>query len=203
MSHHQGAKQSSCFVPLCPPIAPVHNKQQKGDSIMWLPPYFGDYEKFVQQLLQNPFLGSGGHHLGRHAGPQPDPWRTAGPVPDPWRTAWPPDPVPWATAYLLTLVSTKEAATQMTNKEAAQQIEATADAGIALFLDEYCGTPVPGHHWPYPGPGPWVWEIASQVTLVANTLEQGNLRGALLHLAGQVLDKAFSASSERNAGAQR
>ncbi len=58
----------------------------------WVPPYFGSYERLLQELLHNPFLGSGqGHPHLAHAEarfkPQPDPWHDAQarfkPEPDP------------------------------------------------------------------------------------------------------------------------
>ena len=104
-----------------------------------------------------------------------------GPVPSPWA---------WAVPFLISLVATKDAASAMTNKEAAQQITATADRAIAQFLDDYCGTPLVRVHWPVSGPGPWVSVIASQLTWTANTLQEGSLRTALVQLAGRVLDRA-------------
>jgi hypothetical protein len=88
-------------------------------------------------------------------------------------------------------VSIKESASFMSNKEAAEQVVAAVDTAVAKFLDDYCGTPPRAIPWPFPGPPPWVEPIASQLTAVANTLQQGNLRTGLLQLAGQMLDKAF------------
>ena len=91
---------------------------------------------------------------------------------------------------MISLVATKDAASAMTNKEAAQQITATADRALAQFLDDYCGTPPVRVHWPVSGPGPWVSVIASQLIWTANTLQEGSLRTALVQLAGRVLDRA-------------
>jgi hypothetical protein len=71
------------------------------------------------------------------------------------------------------------------DKTAAKQLITAADQAIASFKDsdEICP------RWPYPGPPPWLSIIASELTLVANTLQEGRLRTGILQLAGQVLDQ--------------
>jgi hypothetical protein len=96
-----------------------------------------------------------------------------------------PDPVPWAVAFLLSAASSKAAAANMANKVAAQQIIAGADQAIASFIDSDDICPP----WPFPGPPPWLSIIASELTLVANTLQEGLLRTGILQIAGQVLDR--------------
>jgi len=96
-----------------------------------------------------------------------------------------PDPVPWAVAFLVSAVSSKVAAANMANKDAAQKIIATADQAIAGFLDSDDICP----RWPFPGPPPWLSIIASQLTLVASTFEEGSLRTGILQVAGAVLDR--------------
>jgi hypothetical protein len=97
-----------------------------------------------------------------------------------------PDPVPWAVSFLVATVTSREAAANMTNKEAAQQIIAAANAAISEYIDgdDICPP------WPYPGPPPWLSIIASELTSVANTLQEGSLRAGILRVAGQVLDRA-------------
>jgi hypothetical protein len=51
-----------------------------------------------------------------------------GPVPSPWA---------WAVPFLISLVATKDAASAMTNKEAAQQITATADRALVAVAVVY------------------------------------------------------------------
>jgi len=97
-----------------------------------------------------------------------------------------PDPVPWSVAFLVSKVSSKEAAANMTNKAAAQQIIADADEAITEFIDSDDICP----RWPYPGPSPWLSIIASVLTFVANTMQVGSLRIGILQVAGQVLDRA-------------
>jgi ABC-type glycerol-3-phosphate transport system substrate-binding protein len=90
-----------------------------------------------------------------------------------------------AVAFLVSAVSSKAAAANMTNKAAAQQIIAAADQAIAAFIDSDDICP----RWPYPGPPPWLSIIASELTLVANTLQEGSLRTGILQAAGRVLDR--------------
>jgi len=97
-----------------------------------------------------------------------------------------PDPVPWSVAFLVSAASSIQAAANMTNKSAALQIIAAASQAIAAFLDSDDICP----RWPWPGPPPWLSIIASELTLYANTLQEGGLRNGILQIAGQVLDRA-------------
>jgi hypothetical protein len=102
-----------------------------------------------------------------------------------------PPPVPWlerSVAFLLAAVSSQVAAKQMStaNASAAQQIIAAETAAIAAFIDSDDICP----RWPWPGPPPWLSVIASELTLVANTLQAGDLQTGILQVAGQVLDRA-------------
>ena len=96
-----------------------------------------------------------------------------------------PDPVPWAVSFLVSAASSKAAAATMANKAAAQQIINGANRAIASFLDSDDICP----RWPFPGPPPWLSIIASELTLVANTFQEGSLRTSILEIAGQVLDR--------------
>ena len=107
-------------------------------------------------------------------------------------------PVPRAVAFLIEAVSSKEAAKNMTNaanNAAAQQIIAAADEAIAEFIDGDDICP----RWPYPGPPPWLSIIATELTLAANTLQEGGLRTGILQVAGQVLDRAYPQATARPA----
>jgi len=74
-----------------------------------------------------------------------------------------------------------------------QQKTALKSAGAAIdsILDDWCGTP-PKYPfpWPWPGPPPWVWGIASELSLVANSLQSGSLRDVIQDISTQVLQKA-------------
>jgi hypothetical protein len=90
-----------------------------------------------------------------------------------------------AVDFLVAALTSKAAAANMTNQAAAQQIIAAADESIATFLDSDDICPP----WPYPGPPPWLSVIASELTLLANTLQVGALQASILQLAGEVLDR--------------
>jgi hypothetical protein len=125
-------------------------------------------------LFHNPFEGPFGY-----SGPQHPQW---------------PDPAPRAVAFLVSAVTSKAAAVHMTNSAnnpAAQQIIAAADSAIAAFIDSDDICP----RWPWPGPPPWLSIIASELTWVANSLQEGGLRSGLLQVAGQVLDRAQALST--------
>jgi hypothetical protein len=100
-----------------------------------------------------------------------------------------PPPSPWtverSVAFLVSAASSKVAAANMTNKNAAPGIIAAADGAIAAFIDSDDICP----RWPFPGPPPWLAIIASDLTLYANTLQAGSLQTAILKIAGQVLDR--------------
>jgi len=98
-------------------------------------------------------------------------------------------PIPWAVPFLISVVTTQEAASAMKNTEAAQQIIATGEIAISQFLDDYCGTPPRLIPWPFPGPPPWTSVIASQLVKAAHTLQGGSLQTALIQLSGRVLDR--------------
>jgi len=157
----------------------------------WVPPYFGSYEQLVQELLGNPFLGGGG------TPPRPRVEAlSAGPVPDPWR-AGPteyPEPSPWrgAPGYLVSVLALREAAAGA--GDAGAGTVRSAQRAIDQFIDDYCGTTwhIP---WPVPGPGPWVFGLASQLSLIANTLQPGELHNAVQNLAGQVVRKGVGEAS--------
>ena len=68
----------------------------------------------------------------------------------------------------------------MSDKAHAKQIVASAEAAISEALDDYCGTPPRKVPWAFPGPPPWVWDIASELTAAANTLQEGALRTSLM-----------------------
>jgi hypothetical protein len=123
-----------------------------------------------------------GIYLSERRDAVPSPWRET-PEPIPWREN--PDPVPWSVSFLVSAVSSKVAAANMTNETAAQQIIAAADGAITAFIDSDDICP----RWPYPGPPPWLSIIASELTLVANSFPEGALRTGILQVAGHVLDR--------------
>jgi hypothetical protein len=114
-------------------------------------------------------------------GPQPIPWhRVAGPQPDPWHVA------------VFQLIEAVQARDLAANLEGQFKEEAIRSATTAIdgILDDWCGTPPRKWPWPWPGPPPWTWEIASELSLAANSLQPGSLKDGLLDVAAQVVQKA-------------
>lgn len=91
---------------------------------------------------------------------------------------------------LMRAVTSKVAAANMSDKKAAQMMMAAADNAIAEYLDSDDICPP----WPYPGPPPWLVDLASMLTYAANTVQPGALQTEMLRVAGLVLDRAQSLS---------
>jgi hypothetical protein len=106
---------------------------------------------------------------------------------DPW-TESPRSVTDWAVPFLVTIVTTQEAASAMKNKDAGQQIIATGEKAISQFLGDYCGTPPRLIPWPFPDPPPWISAIASQLAKEAHAIQAGSLQTAMLQLSGRVLE---------------
>lgn len=103
------------------------------------------------------------------------------------------DPMP-AIPAIMGLITLKDAAAHLANEPAKSQLLGRIDASIEKFLDDYCGTP----HGPWPGPGPWVYTIASQLSVIGNTLQEGSLRTEILKLAGKVLERGLATGPEHS-----
>ena len=160
---------------------------------MWVPPYFGSAEHLLKELLHNPFLGSS------HPGPHPHALEKTGPSPDPWRSASG-DIVQRAVTIFLAAATAKETAAAISNKEIANQIIASSESSIVSALDDFCATPPRAIPWPFPGPPPWVWDIASQLTAAANSVQEGSLRTSLLQISGRVIEKGLGQTKAAAAG---
>ncbi len=137
-------------------------------------------------------LGYGGLYYSKWVGPRefaesPDAYRPPGNPRGPGSDVVGPHypGLPWSVEFLVSAVSSKAAAGQMKNKAAAQQFIAAADQAITAFIDSDDICPP----WPFPGPPPWLSIIAAEVTMVANTLQDGALRAGLMQVAGQLLDR--------------
>lgn len=155
----------------------------------WVPPYLGSYEHLVQELLGNPFLGSGHGrphvtHLESRTAAPPDAGQPAyGPIPDPWRGA---------AANLIFKVSLKELGVRLP-KEQAGGFVAGLEQSIADDIDYYCGNGL--HPWPHP----WGLVIASELSLYANTLQEGDLQNALGNVATTMVKRSLSGQSQARA----
>jgi hypothetical protein len=116
----------------------------------------------------------------------PHPMSARRPIPIPWD----PSPIPWLVELLVSAVSARQLAATMPDGPARTQLQSSATAAIAQILDDYCGTSPRLVPWPWPGPPPWVYEVASELTAIANAM-QGDMREALLEVAGQVVSGAM------------
>jgi hypothetical protein len=115
------------------------------------------------------------------------------------RSASDPQPIPWRSEFAQSATDrlVLAAAARVTGdllikngyKEVGEQFVSSAKAAIADEIDDWCPTP-PHRRWPYPGPGPWVYEILTDVTLRAGTM-QGEMHAALGQLNEQIANKAF------------
>ena len=96
------------------------------------------------------------------------------PQPEPWKVALP---------QLVQAAIAKDLATKYKNK-AGQQ---SASQAIDKIVDDWCGTPPGRHPWPFPGPPPWNWQIASELSLIANSIHPGSLRNEIEEVIGKVV----------------
>jgi hypothetical protein len=103
-----------------------------------------------------------------------------------------PMPHPWMPAVdaLVAAVSAQQLAATVEG-QLRTQLEQSASASIAQVLDDYCGTPPRLIPWPYPGPPPWVFAIATELNTIANASESAAMQAGLLKVAGQVLERGF------------
>lgn len=168
-----------------------------------LPPYLGSWEELVKALLHNPFLGSGAGGPHRFAERQT---ASATEFPNPDDTTvshHPPRPNEY-TASLLAQVSLRQAATRLP-KEQGKEIIGQIDGAIADEIDFICGS-VPIilrlRHWP-PPPPPWTFSsVAAELTLIANTLQEGGLRTELERVSGALLETGLKRTQIAPARAQ-
>ena|SRR5437868_2448454 len=157
-------------------------------SIPWLPPYLGSWQDLINSLLHDPFLGSGRGRGFPYAvaaptyDPNPLPWRNAEPNPSPWSPA---------VSFLMSAISLKEVASKLPDGQLRNDLGKRADHAISTFIEDYCGTPPRRIPWPWPGPPPWDYSIVSELAMAAHSFQEGSLRNEVLHVAGQIAQKAF------------
>lgn len=135
-----------------------------------LPPYLGSWEHLVRELLNNPFLGSGG-------GPHPHLLQSAsqrrGPVPDPWSPA---------SALFVVAAGLRDIVSRMPEGQGSAMGAAVIQAADD-WEDWFCGNG--------PRPRPHVVEAAGELLAFASTLESGTLRTNIVREAGTLLEKSF------------
>jgi hypothetical protein len=72
------------------------------------------------------------------------------------------------------------------------EVIAQADNSIANIIDDFCGTMVPFVPHPWPGPSPAALELATQLTIGANTIVQSQaMRIELLRISKTLIEKAY------------
>jgi hypothetical protein len=155
----------------------------------WVPPYLGSWEQLIQELLHNPFLGSGHSWPPKLRESASTSALVPGALPHPeWQ--FEPEPVPWrqVAAALAQAVNAKVLAGQIGDKTAHN-----ANQTIVQLLDDYCGTPPRVVPWPWPGPPPWNFAIASELNAAASALPEGAMRAGLQEVAKQVMVKGLAA----------
>ncbi|HEX2673474.1 MAG TPA: hypothetical protein VHM25_21480 [Polyangiaceae bacterium] len=127
-------------------------------------------------------------------------WERGGEEIDPlgparWRAG--PQGEPWAHAVeqIVGYVRAKELSNILPEGEQKKALFESSSLALDAFIDELCPPhrrfKVPRRNpWPWPGPPPWAWEIASQLTGIANSADAGALRGPLLDAASQLVTRA-------------
>ncbi|MEO6195007.1 MAG: hypothetical protein ABIS20_18480 [Thermoanaerobaculia bacterium] len=158
-----------------------------------LPSYLGSWEQLMEALLHNPFLGGGGGGILPNT--HPEAMRSdsgmamsglgSEPNPFPWR---------FAVSSLIAVISLREVASKMPDGQVKIELGKRVDSAISRFIDD-CGTRHPG--WPWPGPPPWVYPIASELSVAANTITEGNVRNEVLKVAGQIIERASGSTGRR------
>ena len=151
----------------------------------WVPPYFGSWDRLVAYVIQSA--------LHPHHGPLPQTHLEAAihSSGSGDSVGLPQDPVsafPWshAVSALVAAVNVQQLAANVEGPMRGQ-LEHSASKSIAQVLDDYCGTPPRKIPWPYPGPPPWNFAIASELNTIANAVTTAGMREGLLKVAGQVL----------------
>jgi hypothetical protein len=97
------------------------------------------------------------------------------PKPDPWRIA----------RQFMQAAQAKDLAAKLPDGDLKLTLVRSSSLAISELLDDTCGTP--SRHWPWPGPPPWVWQIASELSSFANSLTAGSLRDDILDIAAKVI----------------
>jgi len=151
----------------------------------WVPPYFGSWDRLVAYVVNAA--------LHPHHSPLPSTHLVADALHAPGSStvSLPQDPVPvfpWGpvVSALVAAVNAQQLAATVEGPLRGQ-LERSANASIAQLLDDYCGTPPRKVPWPFPGPPPWVYAIASELNALANAGVTTGMREGLQKVAGQVL----------------
>jgi hypothetical protein len=104
------------------------------------------------------------------------------PIPDPW--------IQGVTSALLSAISMKDVARRMPEGEIQQQLLSRSDTFISELLDDFCGTGPRPWPWPWPGPRPWIFPAVAQLTLIASTMNKGEIREEVQRVADDMVQRA-------------
>ena len=74
------------------------------------------------------------------------------------------------------------------NEGLSSQLVERFDRFIDEVIDETCGTRI--RRPPIPWPFPWVLAVVEDLTIVANSLQEGSMREELLRVTGRMMDRA-------------
>ncbi|CAD6547980.1 hypothetical protein ACFQ3P_25700 [Paraburkholderia sabiae] len=103
----------------------------------------------------------------------------------------PGDP-PWIfwVASLVTSTALKSAASHITDEQKRASFIKGLDAQIAADVDELCPRP-PRPPFP-PGPNSFAFEVASELSLAAASLTEGQIRSELQSIAGLIVERSLA-----------
>jgi hypothetical protein len=79
-------------------------------------------------------------------------------------------------------------AANLTDAAAREQILASTAASIASDIDDLC-PPIP-----WPGPPWWHWQVVVDFGIVANALQEGELRSEVTRVAAELLQRGIGSA---------
>jgi hypothetical protein len=102
----------------------------------------------------------------------------------------PGDPPPWMTwvASLVASASLKSAAAKISDEQKRASFIKGLDAQIAADIDELCPR-IPRPPFP-PGPHSFAFAVASELSLAAASLNEGQIRSDLQSIAGLIIERS-------------
>lgn len=103
-----------------------------------------------------------------------------------------PIPLSAPASFILAQISIKEAASRLADEGTKERIIASINEATNRFVDDLAGVTL--HPWFRGGPGalPWVYPIVSELSLIAHTFPEGNLRQEVLNTASQLLQRSMT-----------
>ena len=80
----------------------------------------------------------------------------------------------------------------MPEGEVQQQLLSRSETFISEFVDDFCGTGPRPRPWPWPGPRPWIFPAVADLTLIANTMNEGSMQEEVQRVADEMAQRALS-----------